>query len=169
MVNLTGMKLAITCKYGYRCVNIDFMLQNRGTATAVLWQFIIKVVKAEIDITPTFDFRMNVKDNALQIAAINNGWGNAHDCLIQIDEPTLNRLFPESERQFRGAIQSGEEQQILTLTKELAQQDKFEALRKEFSDIRLPTGIPIGVHGIELQAPQAMWTCKDDNSNIDTN
>lgn len=105
--------------YNYRFPAIDFEFQNTGTATAVLWQFIIKVIKAEIDISPTFDFRMNVKDNALQIAAVNNGWGNAHDCLIQIDEPTLNRLFPENERQFRGAIQSGKEQQILTLTKGL--------------------------------------------------
>lgn len=155
--------------YNYRFPAIDFKFQNTGTATAVLWQFIIKVIKAEIDILPTFDFRMNVKDNALQIAAVNNGWGNAHDCLIQIDEPTLNRLFPENERQFRGAIQSGKEQQILTLTKGLAQQDNFEALRKEFNDILLPTGIPIGVYGIELQTPQAIWTCKNDNNNTDTN
>lgn len=155
--------------YNYRFPAIDFKFQNTGTATAVLWQFVIKVMKAEVDISSTFDFRMNVKDNALQIAAINNGWGDAHDCLIQIDEPTLNRLFPESARQFRGAIPSGEEQQILTLTKRLAQQDNFEALRKEFKDIRLPTGIPIGICGIELQAPQATWTCKNDNVNTDTN
>ncbi len=150
--------------YKYRFPTIDFKFQNTGTATALLWQFVIHVIRADIDRTPTFDFYMKVKDRTLQITAINSGWGTANDCLIQIDEPTLNRLFSERDRRFHGIIQSGEERQILTLMKEHAQQNKFETLRGEFSDIRLPTGIPIGVYGIELEAPQATWTCKDDKN-----
>ncbi len=96
--------------YKYRFPTIDFKFQNTGTATALLWQFVIHVIRADIDRTPTFDFYMKVKDRTLQITAINSGWGTANDCLIQIDEPTLNRLFSERDRRFHGIIQSGSDE-----------------------------------------------------------
>lgn len=148
--------------YTYRFPTIDFKFQNTGITTALLWKFTIKVSRAEVDISPTFQFFMKIVDNSLQIRAINNGWGDAHDCLIRLDEPTLNEIFSEQERTFKGTLQSGEEQSIFTFTKQLAQLDKFETLSKKFSDIRLPTGIPIGVHGIQLNAPRINWICEDD-------
>jgi len=150
--------------YTYRFPAIDFKFQNTGSATALLWKFSIKIIRAEIDMSPSFNFSMKVVDNNLQIGAINNGWGDAHDCSMRIEEHTLNKLFSEEERTFEGLIQSGEERPILTLTKQLAQKDKFEELSKEFSDIRLPTGIPIGVYGIQLEAPQIQWSCKNAKS-----
>src|ERR1051325_813809 len=60
--------------YGYHFPTIDFKFQNTGSATAFLWQFAIKILHAEIDPTPTLDFKANVEGDALNVGITNFGW-----------------------------------------------------------------------------------------------
>src|SRR5450755_4412885 len=99
--------------YWYHFPTIDFKFQNKGRATAFLWQFAIEVIHAEIDQTPVLAFGSDVKEGALLIQATNNGWGDAQDCHIQLREPILNLLFSDSIRQYKGTLQSGKTQDIL--------------------------------------------------------
>src|SRR5437763_10303520 len=137
MLNIDHINEGDTHNYSFP--TIDFKFQNTGAATAFLWQFAISVLQAEIDVTPVLAFKSNVELGALQIIATNNGWGVAHSCQVQVDDwlpycppIILNRLFADSARQYRGTIESGENQIILCLTKELAISDQLKAISKEF-------------------------------------
>src|SRR5260370_2439332 len=94
----------------YHFPNIDFKFQNTGTATAFLWQFAIRILHAEIDPTPDLDFKLQIENDALEIVVVNNGWGTAQDCHISIEEPTLNRLFTNSDRPYVGTIPTWEQE-----------------------------------------------------------
>ncbi len=150
--------------YNYRFPTIDFNFQNTGRATASLWQFAITILEAEIDQTPALNFKTNIEGDELNITATNNGWGTAFDCQIQIDEPLLNRLFTNTERQYRGDISSGDTSKILSLKKEATNFKQFEALRKEFKNIfNFSSSPPFQrtIEGIRLGTIDATWMCKD--------
>src|SRR6266700_1521645 len=112
--------------YKYRFPTIDFKFVNTGDATALLWKFAINVLQSEIDTKPTFSFRIQIEGEVLEIMAINNGWGEAENCHIYIDEPILNRLFTETDRRYIGTIASGEERKIFSFTKATANKEQFE-------------------------------------------
>ena len=155
----------------YRCnfPTIDFKFQNVGTATAFLKRFTIKVLRVEIDLTPVLDFELKVVDNALQVIATNNGWGEAHDCNIQISGDILNRLFTDYQRQYQGNIPSKDNKEILSLTKKSANTIQFKAIKKEFVDIyNQPSEPPFhqSVHGIELGKMNAAWKCRGNNDTL---
>ncbi len=152
--------------YSCNFPTIDFKFQNVGTATAFLKRFTIKVLQAEIDLTPVLDFELKVVNNALQVIATNNGWGGAHDCNIQISGNILSRLFTDFQRQYKGNIPSGESKEILSLTKKSANTIRFKAIKKEFVDIyNQPSGPPFhqSIRGIELGKTNVTWSCRDDN------
>lgn len=83
--------------YRYQFPTIDFKFQNTGNATAFIWKFKIDILEAEIDITPKFDFEYSVAAGNLIIKCINNGWGSANSCKLTINEPTLNKVFAQSD------------------------------------------------------------------------
>jgi hypothetical protein len=105
---------------------IDFKFQNRSDTAALLWQFELEILHFEVDRTPVLEFDINVAGSSdeyrnpqvivgpLVISAINQGWGTAQDCQIEIHEPVLDKVFPDS-RNFIGDIESGEEREIFRL------------------------------------------------------
>lgn len=113
--------------YDYEFPAIDFLFQNTGSASALLWQFGIDVIHADIDPTPELEFTYDVPDatfdeigkvhvtGPLIISAENIGWGPALDAEILLHEPLLDQLFSSTERTFRGEITSGRAQEILRL------------------------------------------------------
>ena len=146
----------------YHFPTIDFKFQNTGTATAFLWQFAIRILHAEIDPTPDLDFKLQIENDALEVVAVNNGWGTAQDCHISIEEPTLNRLFTNSGRTFEGTIPTGEQARFLSLIKELADPEQFDLITKEFTD--LPHHYPGTIRGIKLQPLYVKWSSKGDEN-----
>jgi hypothetical protein len=124
--------IQISKVHDYNFPTIDFKFQNTGATTAVLWQFAIEILEAEVDPTPELEFRYAVDakrfvfrvgadagsfdgDNTLQVYAINNGWGAAYSCETILEEPALNHFFTEEQRRFIGSIESGGNKQILRL------------------------------------------------------
>ncbi len=162
-IQQTGNSWAPTI-YNYRFPTIDFNFQNTGKATASLWQFAISVLEAKIDQTPVLNFEAAIEGDKLGIIATNNGWGTAYDCQIQIKEPHLNRLFTDSELQYRGEIASGDRSKILSLSKKLSNSDRFEAMKKEFVDVFHYSSTPPfnnTIRGINLVPIDISWVCKD--------
>ena len=167
--------------YNYKFPTIDCKFQNTGNATAFLWQFAVNVIQAKIDFTPIPDFSYCVKNGALEVEIINNGWGAMRDCQIQIDEPIINRLFSESVRQYRGTIDSGKSQTFL-LSKEMAETKNFEAISKEFKTIGIesPGFSPFDespeellvdrtlTYGIKLNTLRIKLSFKDEKNTIST-
>lgn len=159
--------------YWYNFPTIDFKFQNTGHATAFLWQFSIEVIHAEIDPKPELEFRAKVTDGALEVEVVNNGWGAALDCQIQIDEDTLNQLFDERARQFSGAIKSGGRKQIFRLTRDMADASQFEAISKKFlplnkREVEFYSYFPESkkqkelIYGVDLPWVKATWDCTDE-------
>ena len=152
----------------YRCSfpTIDFKFQNVGTATAFMKRFTIKVLHTEIDLTPVLDFELQVVNNALQVVATNNGWGEAHNCGIQISGDILNRLFTDTQRQYQGDIPSGDNKEIFSFTKKSANANQIKAIKKEFvNNYNQPSGPPFhqSIRGIKLGKMNATWKSRDDN------
>ncbi len=158
-------------QYRYRFPSIDFKFQNTGDTAAYLWQFKISILSVEVDPTPVFDFhdfKVDVEDNALQITATNNGWGTAYDCCFKLNEPTLNLLFSDSDRQYKATINSGENRNIFHLSYEHIDPNNIKLIKKEFRDIiyfplnpktQLPSQETI--YGIELRNLKCQWRCRD--------
>ena len=109
----------------YRFPTIDFKFQNTGNATAVLWQFAIEILQAEVDQTPELDFKVHVENGNLSIEVSNLGWGAACECMVQLSEPTLNKLFTATARRYTGTLECGEQQEIICLTKDQMDRDQF--------------------------------------------
>ncbi len=128
-------KLNHSYSYSYDFPTIDFKFQNTGNATAFVWQLAVRVIQSEIDTKPALDFKVDVVDNALKILVINNGWGTAYNCHIQVNETTLNRLFFESLRQATFTIESGKVQEVICLTLDMANSRELAALIQEFVSI----------------------------------
>jgi hypothetical protein len=146
--------------YWYHFPTIDFKFQNRGRAAAFVWQFAIEVIHAEINKMPILNFSSYVKSDTLLIHVTNSGWGDAYDCHIQLEEPILNLLFPESARQYRGAIPSGEKQDIFQFSIVAADARQFEIVKGQFED--LPSCWRFSENrGLSLNAMDASWQCKD--------
>src|SRR6266536_70547 len=146
-------------RYKYRFPTIDFKFQNTGTATAFLWQFAINVHHAEIDLTPTFDFCIQIEDGALEIIATNNGWGEAQNCHFYVEESTLSRLFNDLDRTTIETIPGGEQRKIFSFTKASANQDQFESIVKEFTDVI--HHYPKTIRAIKLETLTVKWACDD--------
>ncbi len=153
--------------YNYLFPTIAFKFQNTGTATAFLWQFAVCVLYAEIDPTPVLDFEADIKDNALRIEAANNGWGAAYDCLLQIDEASLNQLLAPSEKEYKGVVPSGEKQTVYYLTKDSFDTSQFKEIEKKFrplthvSLVERLRGIK-PVSGIKLEDLFVTWSHRDE-------
>lgn len=154
--------------YKYLFPTIDFNFQNTGRATASLWQFSTCVLDVEIDKTPVLNFRVDIEGDNLIVIATNNGWGTADDCEIQIDEPLLNRLFTDLERQYKGEIANGDSLNILSLSKRSSNTAEFEAMKEEFKDVSHYSPEPPfhqSIRGIRLGVMNVRWTGKDAHGN----
>lgn len=161
----------------YYFPTIDFKFQNTGNATAFLWQFGISVLQAEIDPTPVLEFTSTVVNGALEIRAINNGWGAARQCEILLREPVLDRIFADSTRHYRGTIESGQEEVVFRLAGNLDSPEECEALRKEFAqiddgdyghywerDFQEALTYEGATYGIRLGTRYTQWRCKDEQN-----
>lgn len=93
---------------------IDFKFQNTGGSTAILWQYAVEVLEAEIDPTPVLKFWLVTDSTSFAVKVVNNGWGPANDCTFLLTHPLLNRLFSEPTRRCVGTVLSGEEKTLLT-------------------------------------------------------
>jgi hypothetical protein len=144
--------------YWYHFPTIDFKFQNRGRATAFLWQFAIEIIQAEIDYTPVLNFKSDVNADALLIHVVNNGWGTADDCHIQLGEPTLDLLFSDSIRQYRGTTQSGESQSIFQFGTALADIKQFEIIKRQFKNLSFGY---LNIRGLSLTTADVSWQCDD--------
>jgi hypothetical protein len=153
--------------FNYLFPTIAFKFQNTGTATALLWQFAVNVLYAEIDPTPMLDFEADIKDNELRIEATNNGWGTAYDCLLQIDETSLNQLLVPSEKEYKGTVLSGKKQTVFYLTKDSFDTYQYKKIGKKFraltrvSLIERLRGIK-PVSGIKLEDLYVTWSHRDE-------
>ncbi len=150
-------------EYSYRFPTIDFKFQNTGAATAFLWLFEIRVISTEIDFTPVLDFRLEAKDDALQLVAVNHGWGMVSDFEVTINSDVLDQIFSSSTLRYKGTIQSGEKKTLLSLTKELADPDKLRAINNKFTDYFTELNFPpdLRVRGIQLKELSIRWNGKD--------
>jgi hypothetical protein len=151
--------------YGFP--KIDFKFQNTGNATAFLWQFGISVVRAEVDVTPVFDFKASTPSNELCIELTNNGWGKANNVSITLNQPTLNQLYNQSDMQFKGLLESGQTLTVFRLSKDMAISSEyntliksFVALRDEYSRYRNEQT----TQGKIINDIKVFWDCKDQNS-----
>jgi hypothetical protein len=103
----------------YAFPTIDFKFQNTGETAAVLWQFAIEVLEAEVDTSPDLKFYCEVdrleRGGALRIFAKNSGWGAAYECEGILEEPVLEHFFTKDQRTFVGNIESGRNKQIFHL------------------------------------------------------
>lgn len=93
---------------------IDFKFQNTGGSTAILWQYAVEVLEAEIDPTPVPKFRLITDSTSFAVKVVNNGWGPANDCTFLLTHPLLNRLFSEPTRRFVGTVANGEEKTLFS-------------------------------------------------------
>ena len=160
----------------YRFPTIDFKFQNTGNATAFLWQFITNITYAEVDPTPLMNFNSSIFEKELHLNAINQGWGNAHQCLIKIIEPTLNKIFPAQILQYKNTFKSGETITICKLSKELIIPEKFSEINQKFNNIILhdphfylykdeyidKNNNLSMTQGIELRPINVLWNCIDE-------
>jgi hypothetical protein len=133
--------------YAFPTIDVKFL--NPGTIAAVLWQFAVEVLAAEIDPTPVLRFSFEVDSGGLRIFAENCGWGRASECEVVVDEPTLNRLFSQEERSFAGDIASEETKPILHLSPHRIPAERFQGLRA------------LLIHELKLK-----WRCKDEKGQI---
>ncbi len=145
----------------YPFPTIDFKFQNQGNATAFLWQFGIEVLHVKIDPTPVLDCEADVENNALVLRAKNNGWGPAHNCCIQLEEPLLSLLYSEDARQYKGSIQSGESQEIYRFSKAVADAKQFQSVSERFENLSIDDRWQIKKHGLLLTTMDVSWSCND--------
>ena len=140
--------------YSYLFPTIDFKFQNTGSATAFLWQFAIRILEADIDPTPVLKFSISVNDGNLQIEAINKGWGEANNCIIQLDEPIINRIFADEFRYYRGTIESGQLQAIFNLTRNMVNWKQFQHMSTNVENMT-------AVNRIVVDSLSVKWYCMD--------
>jgi len=135
-------------KFGFPVV--DFKFQNQGDTAAFLWKFELEVLHIEIDPTPVLEFACSIAPvehwphkeigtwyghrGSLIISVINQGWGTARNCQIEVHEQGLDSVFPKSTRQFSGDIESGERRSICTLTKEMADIKKLHSILNDYNN-----------------------------------
>jgi len=143
----------------YPFPTIDFKFQNQGNATAFLWQFGIEVLHVTVDPTPVLDCEADVENNALLIRAKNNGWGPAHNCYIQLEEPLLNLLYSEDTRQYEGSIRSGESREIFRFSKADADAKQFQNLSERFENLTFDVWYmwQIRKYGLRLTNIDVSW------------
>ncbi|MBI4451384.1 putative DNA binding domain-containing protein [Candidatus Woesearchaeota archaeon] len=84
---------------------IDFKLRNAGDGTAVLHRLCLDILEASVDQTPVLSFSKKLDSGSLELVVNNHGWGDAKDCKILFNEPTLDRLY--STTAVDGTIPSG--------------------------------------------------------------
>ena len=115
----------------YAFPTIDFKFLNRDKHSAIIKQFTVEVLEAEIDPTPSLSFTFDVArrshvfrgddvgnwegDDSLIIYARNNGWGSAFGLELTLNEPNLNQLLRKSDRNFKGDINSEQRVAVLQL------------------------------------------------------
>lgn len=162
--------------YSFKFPTIDFKFQNTGNATAFLWKFEISVIHAEVDLTPVLEFSADERHKALEVSITNNGWGAARDFRLEIEEPSLNLVFPASARQFQGSIESGQSE-MLRLTRHDVDPGRFETLSRRFVDLYaagrqndyyIPYRLSAegrSLYGVRLENLKATWECRDERGN----
>ncbi|MFL6449921.1 MAG: hypothetical protein ACJ746_19885 [Bryobacteraceae bacterium] len=94
-------------RYPESVTAVDFQVQNTGTGTALLWKVGLDVVKASIDTTPVLRYTYDVNGSALDLHAVNTGWGRA-TCELTLKNPQLESLYSPAALTFRGDIETGD-------------------------------------------------------------
>ena len=171
-------------KFGFPVV--DFKFQNQGDTAAFLWKFELEVLHIEIDPTPVLEFACSIAPvehwphkeigtwyghrGSLIISVINQGWGTARNCQIEVHEQVLDSVFPKSTRQFSGDIESGERRSICTLTKEMADIKKLHSILNDYNNSWCNEAVlkianvkePKDLYQFRLPYPiKATWSCID--------
>jgi len=123
---------------------IDFKFQNRGSGTALLWQFSVCVDTIEVDTSPLLRPFLEIKGKsdeckgALGISVRNDGWGSAEGVTVQVASP-FRELFPSSYRANLPRIDSGQiAKSAIILSHEDINADSFRSL------LRLPRTTFVG-------------------------
>ena len=150
--------------YTYSFPTIDFNFLNTGSADASLYKFILCVLKAEIDLTPVLNFKLEISEGNLEVYATNNGWGIAYDCEIEINEPHLKRLFTDLDLNYKGQIASGESTRVFSFSKNKSNSDLFGAMKKDFVDVFHYSPISYKhqmIKGINLEVIDISWKSRD--------
>src|SRR5205823_6609396 len=93
--------------YAESVAAVDFQLQNTGPGTALLWKVGLEIVKASINTTPVLRYTYDVNGSALDLHAVNTGWGKA-TCELTLKNPQLERLYSPAALTFRGDIETGD-------------------------------------------------------------
>ncbi|MBD1853308.1 hypothetical protein H6F87_25525 [Cyanobacteria bacterium FACHB-502] len=99
-------------------------------------RFTIFISDCEVDVTPNLWLSVIVDNHILKLILVNSGWGTAHNCQVQVSEPTLNKLFPGlAEKVFQVDVRSGESQTIAELDERAISRTILKNIQREFSDI----------------------------------
>lgn len=165
MINIEDVKFR---GRGYKFPTIDFKFQNTGNATAFMWKFGIKVLEANIDLTPIIGFETTVNAGRFQITADNHGWGNAKSLQIEIEEPSFNQIFPASTLRFsEGSIDSGQSLEVVSLNPEAMDAKQFEIVRTKLTETAKNDEYYnryslMDTDSISINSFQAKWECQDE-------
>jgi len=173
---------------------IDFKFRNKGMASGFLWKYKIIIIDSKEFEIPSLKFYAHFNDKGLSpliVKVINEG-GIAHGCIIDIEEPSINKVFPNSVTKFEGDIPSGINKEIIKINNEnvnktalklfflssptngLIYKDEKTGKRKCWYD---GSWYPIKDHGVlinnafenyqtkkqqKIYAIKIKWTCKDE-------
>lgn len=106
-----------TKKWGkYPFPAFDFIFQNSGSGTAVIWKFCVHILESEIDDRPELKFGARVEAGELRLSLRDDGWGPGREIEVQFGEQRLNQLFPVDRRRFLGSVAGGDDRNILTVS-----------------------------------------------------
>jgi hypothetical protein len=110
---------------------VDFKFQNKGTATAFLHRFEIRVLAASVDLTPALrafaqidgieDAAGGISDvrgsqaGRLRAVVYNAGWGDARNCDLVLTGDVIDEVFALEQRTFRGDIAADATVDVVTL------------------------------------------------------
>jgi hypothetical protein len=138
------IEIAQVHDYGFPIV--DFKFQNRGRATAFLHRFTVRVLSARIDPTPVLSHfvlltgeRRNPRAGRLALITRNDGWGDALNCTIRINNNPLAELFSSEARTFRGKIPEGEKIETIILNPATMDANRFGQLLQAYNASRAQT------------------------------
>ena len=96
---------------------IDFKFRNKGMASGFLWKYKIIIIDSKAFEIPSLKFDTSVDwELSPLIVKVKNEGGIAHDCVIDIEEPSINKVFPNSATKFEGDIPSGVNKEIIKIS-----------------------------------------------------